>query len=104
MSGCCRLTSGLQVKAPNVLSHGRYRGHRNAAYKLGCCITNTDSCVVGGSEDGMAFFWDLVDAKVLRKLRVHDRAVSGIAYHPELPLMVTASFDGTAKVWADRLV
>lgn len=31
--------------------------------------------MIGGSEDGMVFFWDLVDAKVVSKFRAHDLVV-----------------------------
>lgn len=31
--------------------------------------------MIGGSEDGLVFFWDLVDAKVVSKFRAHDLVV-----------------------------
>ena len=34
--------------------------------------------MIGGSEDGMVYFWDLVDAKVVSKFRAHDLVVN---YH-----------------------
>ena len=43
--------------------------------------------MIGGSEDGMVYFWDLVDAKVVSKFRAHDLVVN---YHTLFfPLFLT---------------
>ncbi|GJY97596.1 WD repeat domain-containing protein 83 [Tanacetum coccineum] len=43
---------------------------------MDCCLTNSDAHVVGGSEDGYLFIWDLVDASVVSKFRAHSSVVS----------------------------
>jgi len=48
---------------------------KKQSFKTDCCLTNSDAHVIGGSEDGLVFFWDLVDAKVLSKFRAHDLVV-----------------------------
>lgn len=45
------------------------------SFKTDCCLTNSDAHVIGGSEDGLVFFWDLVDAKIVSKFRAHDLVV-----------------------------
>ncbi|KAK3419167.1 hypothetical protein EUGRSUZ_H04894 [Eucalyptus grandis] len=76
-----------------------YKGHTCKSYKLDCCLTNTDAHVAGGSEDGYVFFWDLVDASVISKFRAHSSVVTSVSYHPKEDCMITASVDGTIKVW-----
>lgn len=44
--------------------------------------------MIGGSEDGMVYFWDLVDAKVVSKFRAHDLVVNYIT-HSFFPLFLT---------------
>lgn len=42
---------------------------------MDCLLTNNDACVTGGSEDGIIFFWDLVDASVVSSFRAHASVV-----------------------------
>ncbi|PRQ49247.1 putative transcription factor WD40-like family [Rosa chinensis] len=76
-----------------------YKGHTCKSYKLDCCLTNTDAHVIGGSEDGSIFFWDLVDASVVSSIRAHSSVVTSVSYHPKDNCMVSSSVDGTIKVW-----
>jgi hypothetical protein len=32
-------------------------------------------------------------------MKCHSKTVSSVCYHPEIPCLVTASYDGSAKVW-----
>jgi mitogen-activated protein kinase organizer 1 len=63
------------------------------------CFTKTDSHVIGGSEDGKIYIWDLVEGKVVKCLEEHKGVVTGVVYHPNIHAMLTTSFDGTAKLW-----
>nr|POE55717.1 wd repeat domain-containing protein 83 [Quercus suber] len=76
-----------------------YKGHTCKSYKLDCCLTNTDAHVTGGSEDGFIYFWDLVDASVVSSFRAHSSVVTSVSYHPKDSCMITASVDGTIRVW-----
>lgn len=76
-----------------------YKGHICKSYKLDCCLTNTDAHVTGGSEDGYIFFWDLVDATVVSRFRAHASVVTSVSYHPKDNCMITASVDGSIRVW-----
>ena len=51
------------------------------SFKMDCCLTNDDAFVVGGSEDGYVFFWELVDAPVVARFRAHS---SVVFFFPEL--------------------
>lgn len=82
----------------------RYAGaHTNALYRLVPAFSATDSHVVAGSEDGGVAFYDLVRGTATARLpAAHRRVVSAVAVHPSplAAVMLTASFDGTAGVWA----
>jgi hypothetical protein len=52
------------------------------------CLTNDDAFVVGGSEDGYIFFWELVDAPVVARFRAHS---SVVLFFPELHHMLSTS-------------
>ncbi|KAG5534120.1 hypothetical protein RHGRI_022307 [Rhododendron griersonianum] len=69
------------------------------SYKMDCLLTNNDACVTGGSEDGIIFFWDLVDASVVTSFRAHASVVTSVSYHPTDSCMISASVDGTIRVW-----
>lgn len=52
-----------------------------------------------GSEDGEVRIWDIVEAKVTRSLKHHTRPVCSLSYHPSEPMLLTASYDGSAVLW-----
>ena len=76
-----------------------YEGHTHQAVKLDCCLTPSDAHVVGGSESGEVFYWDLVEAEVVKRFRAHGGVVCSLAMHPSGGMLLTSSVDGTMKVW-----
>ena len=76
-----------------------YRGHSNGGFKLEASLSNDDSRVLCGSEDGTLFAWDLLEGKPLGKLGCHSAALVGLDLHPKSAAILTASHDGTAKMW-----
>jgi WD40 repeat protein len=44
-------------------------------------------------------YWELVDAKMVQEFKAHTRAVCSLSMHPLGTMLVTASNDGTIKVW-----
>ncbi len=52
----------------------RYAGHVNSDYKLDSCLSQNDSHVISGSEDGRVCFWDLVEVRC----RLNIEILSGI--------------------------
>ncbi|CAM9834538.1 unnamed protein product [Chrysoparadoxa australica] len=92
---CLRL---LEKHTGTALNH--YTGHTNSMYGVESCFSNDDACVMSGSEDGSIRIWDLVDAKVIRKLQGHSKTVCSIAYNPKQSMLISSSYDGTALVWA----
>ncbi|QHO02446.1 WD repeat domain-containing protein [Arachis hypogaea] len=98
LAGCLDSTLRLLDRSTGELLQ-EYKGHTNKSFKLDCCLTNTDAHVTAGSEDGYIYFWDLVDASVVSRFRAHNSVVTSVSYHPKENCMVTASVDGTIRVW-----
>ena len=59
----------------------------------------SDAHVVAGSETGEVFYWDLVEAQVVRRFKAHGGVVCSLAVHPNGGTLLTSSVDGTVKVW-----
>ena len=76
-----------------------YSGHSNAHYRVMATMSYTDAHVIGGSEDGSVFMWDLVDASISSQFKAHSKSVTCIAYHPKSHEIITVSLDGLIKLW-----
>lgn len=99
LAACLDSTLRLLDKATGELLVS-YSGHENTSYKLGCCFSRDDANVMCGSEDGAVHVWDLVEGKPLAQLRCHTGAVGAMCCHPKDSALLTASYDGTAKLWS----
>ena len=92
----------MMMTAFMLLAH-RFKGHKNRDYKVDSCLTSTDAHVVSGSEDGKICFWDLIEAKLVFTLdNAHKGVVYSLSYHPTSVCLLSASSDGTAKVWHEK--
>jgi mitogen-activated protein kinase organizer 1 len=77
------------------------RTHRAGKYALQCCVTANDASILTGSEDGRAVLYDVVQGTMVQSLEGHLRPTCAVAAHPKRSdVVVTASYDGTAVVWA----
>ena len=66
-----------------------YQGHTNKDYRIRSCLGMADSVLVSGSEDGHLYAWDVLEGKIIQKLKAHGgKVASGVA------------FNGTKKEWA----
>jgi mitogen-activated protein kinase organizer 1 len=78
--------------------------HVAGQYGLQCCMTADDATLVTGSEDGKAVLYDIVRSTCIQSLEGHMRPTCSVAAHPKrecTSVLITASYDGTAVVWAN---
>jgi len=72
-------------------------------YRCRAVFGSGEASVVGGDEGGRVWAWDLLDGQVLQPdppPRVHEKVVTWTEHHPtDAGEVVTASADGTVKVW-----
>lgn len=79
-----------------------FTGHKNHDYKIDSALNCEDTHVISGSEDGLVYYWDLVEAKIVHKLNHGTtRAIHSISHHPEQTCLLTASGD-KIFVWKDK--
>ncbi|CAJ0910675.1 16777_t:CDS:2 [Entrophospora sp. SA101] len=74
-------------------------GHKNSTYKIHSCLSNDDSRIISGSEDGSIYIWDLLDGNLLKTIEAHSGIVTYVTYHPRIDGMLSSSIDGLVKVW-----
>ncbi|VFQ93393.1 unnamed protein product [Cuscuta campestris] len=98
LASCLDSTLRLMDRSTGELLQ-EYKGHTCKSSKTDCCLTNTDAHVIGGSEDGFVYSWDLVDASVTSSFKAHSSVVTSVSYHPKDSCMITSSVDGTIRVW-----
>jgi mitogen-activated protein kinase organizer 1 len=100
-----------------ILLHTYTGSHKAGHYGLACAMTADDTTLVTGSEDGNAVLYDIMMGgvrqqrgsrqgttnKAVQILQGHTRPTCSIATHPKrdhASVVITASYDGTAIVWA----
>lgn len=91
----------LAIETRSVRTLQRYTGHTCKSHKVGCCFTNEDTCVVGGSEDGNIFVWNIEGFRVEKQFRAHSSVVTSVDFHPKEDCMISASADGTVALWKE---
>lgn len=85
-------------------------GYHNEAYRIRSCFAMAESCVVGGSEDGKVWVWDVLTGTVRHRL-VHTeggsndgeggkkKVVSVVAWNQMRKMLASAGGDGEVAVW-----
>ncbi|KAA8900731.1 WD40-repeat-containing domain protein [Sphaerosporella brunnea] len=79
-----------------------YKGHKNSELRVRCAFAQAEEFVVSGSEDGEVWVWDLLEGRLVDRLKAHaGKAVTCVEFSPVKKQMVTAGADGTAVVWGE---
>jgi mitogen-activated protein kinase organizer 1 len=83
----------------------QYEGHKNMSFKVDCCLTHDDAYVLSGSEDGKVYFWNLVEADVVKSLLVNPSGApaTALAWHPQGKCLLTSSQGGEINIWKTSL-
>mmetsp|Transcript_6925 Transcript_6925/g.8609 ORF Transcript_6925/g.8609 Transcript_6925/m.8609 type:complete len:483 (-) Transcript_6925:30-1478(-) len=83
----------------------RYRNFRTftspEATQFSClAVDPSGDIVVGGSMDGFdVFVWSIQTSKLLDVLRGHEGPVAALAFNPSKPILASASWDATVRLW-----
>lgn len=74
-----------------------FTGHQHGFEKnlLHCSWSADGKHVSGGSSDRMVHIWNVASGEVAYSLPGHDGTVNDVAFHPEEPIVVSASSDKT---------
>lgn len=78
----------------------RFKGHQNTAKNVvRASFGPREAFVLGGSEDGAVYVWDVATGKLLEKLAGHHGVTYNAKWHEKQALMASSSHDGTVKTW-----
>lgn len=116
LDGHIRLMDAITGKLLND-----FTGHAHTSYRCRACFGHGEASIVAGDENGAVWAWDLLDvsppetshapmshllfmqAKPLQPNpppKVHHKVITWTEHHPtEAGELITASADGTVKVW-----
>lgn len=82
-----------------------YKGHKHSQFKSEAVYQNDCMNILAGSEDGSIVRYNIVTSEVVNSIeKAHIKSISSIAYHPNKSIFLTASYDGTVKVWETKSI
>nr|NVI69862.1 coat protein (coatomer) beta' [Cucujiformia] len=55
--------------------------------------------LISGADDRLVKIWDYQNKTCVQTLEGHAQNVTAVCFHPELPLVLTGSEDGTVRIW-----
>lgn len=55
--------------------------------------------LISGADDRLVKIWDYQNKTCVQTLEGHAQNISAVSFHPELPVILTGSEDGTVRVW-----
>nr|CAG4651606.1 EOG090X01FO [Triops cancriformis] len=55
--------------------------------------------LISGADDRLVKIWDYQNKTCVQTLEGHAQNISAVIFHPELPIILTGSEDGTVRVW-----
>ncbi|XP_072047312.1 LOW QUALITY PROTEIN: coatomer subunit beta'-like [Amphiura filiformis] len=85
----------LGSSTPNFTLEGHEKGVNCVDYYSG----GDKPYLVSGADDRLVKIWDYQNKTCVQTLEGHAQNVSCVSYHPELPIIMTGSEDGTARIW-----
>ncbi|CAH0517739.1 unnamed protein product [Peronospora belbahrii] len=78
----------------------RFKGHQNTAKNIvRASFGPRESFVLGGSEDGYVYVWEVATGKLLERLAGHRGVTYNAQWHEKQSLLASSSHDGTVKTW-----
>ncbi|KAK9807397.1 hypothetical protein WJX73_000390 [Symbiochloris irregularis] len=80
---------------PNFTLEGHEKGVNTVDYFTG----GDRPYLISGADDHLAKVWDYQTKACVQTLEGHAHNVSSACFHPELPIIVTGSEDGTVRLW-----
>ncbi|XP_014218703.1 coatomer subunit beta' [Copidosoma floridanum] len=55
--------------------------------------------LISGADDRYVKIWDYQNKTCVQTLEGHTQNISAVCFHPELPIILTGSEDGTVRIW-----
>ncbi|KAI8053345.1 coatomer WD associated region-domain-containing protein [Syncephalis plumigaleata] len=85
----------LGADTPNYTLEGHDKGLNYVDYYQG----NEKPYLISAADDKQVKIWDYQNKTCVQTLEGHTQNVAAASFHPYLPIILTASEDGTVRVW-----
>ncbi|KAJ3161160.1 Coatomer subunit beta' [Geranomyces michiganensis] len=85
----------LGSSTPNYTLEGHEKGVNSVDYYHG----GDKPYLITGADDKTIKVWDYQNKTCVQTLEGHTHNVTAAAFHPELPIIISASEDGTVRLW-----
>ena len=72
----------------------------DAPYVAQICVSPNGQHIAEAGSDKKVRIRNAETLEVEQEVRVHEDSLTGVAWHPALPLLVTACKDGTTRIWS----
>ncbi|XP_060578773.1 coatomer subunit beta'-like isoform X2 [Ruditapes philippinarum] len=80
---------------PNFTLEGHEKGVNCVDYYTG----GDKPYLISGADDRLVKIWDYQNKTCVQTLEGHAQNISAVAFHPELPIILTGSEDSTVRIW-----
>ncbi|KAM7135815.1 WD repeat-containing protein 27 [Molossus nigricans] len=78
----------------------RFEGHPNRCYPCGLAFSPCGRFVACGAEDRHAYVYEMRSSTFSHRLAGHTDTVTGVAFSPSTPQLITAGLDGRLQLFA----
>ncbi|KAI5721612.1 hypothetical protein M8J77_022922 [Diaphorina citri] len=85
----------LGSASPNFTLEGHEKGVNCVDYYHG----GDKPYLISGADDRLVKIWDYQNKTCVQTLEGHGQNISAVCFHPELPIVITGSEDGSVRVW-----
>lgn len=80
---------------PNFTLEGHEKGVNCVDYYHG----GDKPYLISGADDRLVKIWDYQNKTCVQTLEGHAQNITAVCFHPELPIIMTGSEDGTVRIW-----
>ena len=95
-----RLFSMIALAMPALeAQRASFDAHKTGVYIARFSPDGTRAVTVGGQRDSRAIVWDVTTGRRMHEFTEHSDVISSVAFSPDGERLLTASWDGTARVW-----
>ena len=78
---------------------GRALAHRSTTRDTDAAPAGDRPYLISGADDKLVKIWDYQTKACVQTLEGHTHNVSAACFHPELPIILSGSEDGTLRIW-----
>eukprot|EP01130_Rhizamoeba_saxonica_P017463 TRINITY_DN8476_c0_g1_i1.p1 TRINITY_DN8476_c0_g1~~TRINITY_DN8476_c0_g1_i1.p1 ORF type:complete len:927 (+),score=232.91 TRINITY_DN8476_c0_g1_i1:281-3061(+) len=90
---------GLTSNRPHYSLDKKLKGHTKGINSVSFYYGADKPYLISGADDKVAKIWDYQTKSVIHTLTGHTKNITYVAFHPSLPLIITAAEDGEIRIY-----